>query len=160
MVPELQVRSLDWSHGPQLVRMCLSNRVSNVFCFTEDTNELVETARRIQKERREEQMKRDFIARQKARDNNEEWKPEIPSYLQQHSPRAVTASTNISCASVPSTPASRASFASVQSVRTKSLLVKIRTDVSKLCNYYQEEIYFLEYDTEVPEFSNMIAYKV
>lgn len=69
-------------------------------------------------------MKRDYIARQKARENNEEWTPEIAT------PRAVTASTTISRASVPSIPASRASFASVQSVRTKSLLVKIRTDVS------------------------------
>lgn len=97
--------------------------------FTEDTKELIETARRIQRERREEQMKRDYIARQKARENNEEWKPEIPTHLQQSSPRAVTASTTISRASVPSIAASRASFASVQSTRTKSLLVKIRTDV-------------------------------
>ncbi|XP_053397507.1 EF-hand calcium-binding domain-containing protein 6-like isoform X4 [Mercenaria mercenaria] len=96
---------------------------------SEDTKELVETARRIQRERREEQMKRDHLARQKARENNEEWKPELPTYPDKDSPRAVTASTTISHASVPSIPASRASFASVQSSRTKSLLVKIRTDV-------------------------------
>lgn len=103
-----------------------------LFGFIEDTKELVETARRIQRERREEQMKRDHIARQKARESKEEWTPEIATYLQQPSPRAVTASTTISRASVPSVPASRASFASVQSIRTKSLLVKIRSDVRNL----------------------------
>jgi hypothetical protein len=96
----------------------------------EDTKELVETARRIQRERREEQMKRDYVARQKARENNEEWTPEMPT------PRIGTASTTISRASVPSIPASRASFASVQSTRTKSLLVKIRTDVRFLSTHF------------------------
>lgn len=95
-------------------------------CFAEDTKELVETAKRIQRERREEQMRRDHNAKLKARENKEEWKPEAPQYLAQ-SPRAAT---SMSRASIPSIPASRASFTSVQSVRTKSLLVKIRSDVS------------------------------
>ncbi|XP_060597062.1 EF-hand calcium-binding domain-containing protein 6-like isoform X4 [Ruditapes philippinarum] len=100
------------------------DEAEEIWCDSkEDTKELVETARRIQRERREEQMKRDYIARQKARENNEEWTPEMQT------PRIGTASTTISRASVPSIPASRASFASVQSTRTKSLLVKIRTDV-------------------------------
>ncbi|XP_052243063.1 EF-hand calcium-binding domain-containing protein 6-like isoform X3 [Dreissena polymorpha] len=96
----------------------------------EDTTELVETARRIQRERREEQMKRDHLARTLAREKNVGWVPELPGQKPENSPPVNTASTAISRASsVPSVPASRASFASVQSVRTKSLLVKIRTDV-------------------------------
>ncbi|KAH3727976.1 hypothetical protein DPMN_053922, partial [Dreissena polymorpha] len=95
----------------------------------EDTTELVETARRIQRERREEQMKRDHLARTLAREKNVGWVPELPGQKPENSPPVNTASTAISRASsVPSVPASRASFASVQSVRTKSLLVKIRTD--------------------------------
>ncbi|XP_052807239.1 EF-hand calcium-binding domain-containing protein 6-like isoform X11 [Mya arenaria] len=92
----------------------------------DDTKELVEVARRIQRERREEQMKRDHLARTQARSKNEDWVPEVTTF-DERTPRAVTASTSVS--SVPTVPASRASFASVQSVRTKSLLVKIRTDV-------------------------------
>lgn len=98
-----------------------------LYHVTEDTKELVETARRIQRERREEQTRRDHLARMKARDNKEDWKPE-PQYLAQ-SPRAAT---TMSRASIPSVPASRASFSSVQSIRTKSLLVKIRSDVRTL----------------------------
>ncbi|KAL4232784.1 hypothetical protein ACF0H5_007471 [Mactra antiquata] len=97
----------------------------------EDTTELVETARRIQRERRQEQMQRDHLARMKAREQNEEWVPATVDPFPQPSttPRTLTASTAISRVSFPGTPASRASVDSLQSVRTKSLLVKIRSDV-------------------------------
>ena len=89
---------------------------------------MVETARRIQRERREEQTRRDHVAKLKAQQNKDEWKPEVIPNLLSQSPRAAT---SMSRASIPSIPASRASFSSVQSIRTKSLLVKIRTDVSE-----------------------------
>ena len=118
-------------------------------CISEDTTELVETARRIQRERRMEQMQRDHLARQKAREQNEDWKPgqeqntSPAAPVQGQSPRpqfgrSVTAFSNVSRISgVPSVPGSRASFTSVQSIRTKELLVKIRSDVSMnmSCSY-------------------------
>lgn len=113
-----------------------NTKTNNLNLTLEDTTELVETARRIQRERREEQMKRDHLARTLAREKNVEWVPELPGNKPENSPRVNTASTAISRASsVPSVPASRASFASVQSVRTKSLLVKIRTDVRSIIKF-------------------------
>ena len=99
----------------------------------EDTKDLVAAARRIQRERKEEQLQRDHAARKTTLNaTNNTPREEKP---QSHIAPPTRASTAYSiplsrASSIPSTPGSRASFSSVQSVRTKSLLVKIRTDVS------------------------------
>ena len=99
----------------------------------EDTTDLVETARKIQRERKEEQLQRDHLARQAA-GNNTIKTPRQEEKPQPYIAPPTRASTMFSfptsrASSIPGTPASRASFSSVQSLRTKSLLVKIRTEV-------------------------------
>ena len=115
--------------------LCMCHFLLFIFQPTsEDTTELVETARRIQRERKEEQLQRDHLARLNAA-NAASKTPREEEKPQPYIPPPTRASTMYTippsrASTIPSIPGSRASFSSVQSVRTKSLLVKIRTDVS------------------------------